>query len=271
MPTVLIFANRDLASNYFLNLLLPHLKAYTIHVFLSDSVGGKKKILPEALTYLNFFEQTLPNEILFPQLEAQNRPVEQLKFCTFGELSRKYGISITSMNDVQSSENLAFIAALKPDLALSVRYGKIFKEGFLQIPTRGTINLHSGLLPQYRGVLATFRALLNGDAEIGTTLHYIDDGNIDTGGIIGNAKINIDENACLLSHILRLYPASVDLVAETIHALLSDKPISTISQTHEQAAYYTFPNESELQAFRETGRTFVNPGLFSDFLDQYVV
>ena len=62
---------------------------------------------------------------------------------------------------------------VRADLLISIRFGMILGTEALGLPPRGVLNLHSGLLPQYRGVLATFRALLNGDAEIGCTLHWI--------------------------------------------------------------------------------------------------
>ena len=146
---LIIFTNRDLASNLFLNHLLPHVASNVVQIFLSDKVGKKTTTAPpKALQELKFLEQTLPNDILFPLLDAQNRSyTEGGKLLTFNELSRKYNIPIDSLNDVRTEESLSKIAALEPDLVLSVRYGKIFGSAFLKIPKLGTINLHSGKLP----------------------------------------------------------------------------------------------------------------------------
>ena len=136
---LLIFSNRDLASNYILNLLLPHLAPqHHISVFLSDKVG-KSTVAPKALRTLKFLEQELPMGILFPELDKQVRPNEG-QLLTFSELSRHYEVDITSCNDVKSEEQLQFFSSLAPDLVLSIRHGKIFGKSFLSIPKYGVIN-----------------------------------------------------------------------------------------------------------------------------------
>jgi methionyl-tRNA formyltransferase len=67
------------------------------------------------------------------------------------------------------------------------------------------INLHSGLLPNYRGVMATFWTLLNGDKQLVTSLHFIDDSTIDTGGIIANSTLLVQQDESYLWHVLSLY------------------------------------------------------------------
>ena len=248
---LIIFTNRDLASNLFLNHLLPHVASKVIQIFISDKVGKKTTTAPpKALQELKFLEQTLPNDILFPLLDAQNRSyTEGGKLLTFNELSQKYNISIDSLNDVRSEESLSKIAALEPDLVLSVRYGKIFGSAFLKIPKLGTINLHSGKLPEYRGVLPTFRALMNGDKTLFPTLHYIEDGTIDTGGIIGFSEVKVEQDKSLLWHILQLYPQSVSLVVSTIQQIAEGKKPLADVQDATDAAYFTFPTEEEINEF----------------------
>ena len=269
---LIIFTNRDIASNLFLNHVLRQIAPYVVHIFVSDKVGKTTTAdVPKELKDLKFFEQTLPNTIVFPLLDAQKRAnTEGGKLMTFNELSRFYDLPIESLNDVRSAESLAKIEALEPDLVLSVRYGKIFGNAFLKIPKRGVINLHSGRLPQYRGVLPTFRALMNGDTELYPTLHYIEDGTIDTGGIIGSVAVPVQDK-CLLGHILDLYPHSVALVASTIHQIAQgQKPLSD-EQPQSDAAYFTFPTHVEIDAFLEkTKREFVDVAEYMALLNQYV-
>jgi methionyl-tRNA formyltransferase len=271
---LIIFTNRDLASNYHLNLLLPHLHAQVIAIFVSDKVGKTNKTVeisvPEALRNLKFFEQTLPNEILFPQLDLQNRNLNCDKLLTFKELSKKYHIPITSLNEVQSSQTLDMIRGLKPDLIISVRYGKIFKEAFIKIPTHGILNLHSGKLPQYRGVLASFRALMNGDVLLQTTLHYIQDGKIDNGGIIGFSNLSVQKEKSLFWHILNLYPISISLLISTIQQIQKgEKPVVSI-QSEVDAQYFTFPNQTEIDIFIQKGYRFMDVSEYHDFIRQYL-
>ena len=264
-----IFTNRDLASNINLNLLLPHISDHVVHIFLSDKVGGKTGDSPKELNELKFFEQTMLNDIFFPQLDNQNRSFESC-YLTFNELSKKYNIPIQSLNEVKSVETLDFLRALQPDLVVSVRYGKIFGNEFLKIPKHGVINLHSGKLPQYRGVLAAFRALMNGDTEIGCTLHYIEDATIDTGGIIGFSKLAVDRNKSLFWHIMNLYPASITLITVAIDKILRGDVLKIQAQTDKNAQYFTFPTHEEVAQFKQLGWSFMEVGEYELLLRKYI-
>ena len=267
---LIIFTNRDLASNYNLNLLLPKLSKYVVQIFISDKVGGKITTPPKALRDLKFFEQELPNDLLFPQMDSNaSRELNDDKLLTFNELSIKYHVPIESLNDVRSAESLAMIADLAPDLVLSVRYGKIFGSEFLKIPKRGVINLHSGKLPNYRGVLAIFRALANGDTTVHGTLHYIENGMIDTGGIIGFSNLKVDKTRSLLSHILDIYPASTDLIVSTVESIANGERPRTHVQTTDEAAYFSFPTQADVEGFEAKGWAFVDVAAYSAFIRQY--
>lgn len=252
-----IYTNRDLPSNLMLNLVVPTLRqrGHDLQIFVSDKVGKTNAPPPpDPLRQLKFFEQALPNQIIFPSLEkAERQAATGDYFLTFNELSKNFDVPLESLNDVQSPEVLEKITALQPDLVLSVRFGKIFKDSFLKIPRLGVINLHSGLLPNYRGVLATFRALQNSDTTLFTTLHRIENAGIDTGRIIGYGQVEVQRERSLLWHILQLYPASAPLVLQTIEKILAGEPIETQPQPSEGAAYFTFPTAGELADFLAKG------------------
>jgi methionyl-tRNA formyltransferase len=174
------------------------------------------------------------------------------------------------LNEVKSAETLNYIRSLKPDLILSVRYGKIFGNDFLKIPTHGVINLHSGRLPQYRGVLAVFRALMNGDAEINATLHYIDDATIDTGTIIGFSKLKVDKTKSLFWHIMNLYPASLELLTSNIDKILRGGKIDTDSQKVADAQYFTFPTREEIAEFKRKGWSFMDVAEYEAVIKRFI-
>lgn len=271
---LLYFTNRDLASNVMLNYLLPLLHPYIQHIFISDKVGKPEPALrlrsvPQALQDLKFFEQILPNEFLFPQLDAQKRE-QRPRFQTFEALSQKFDIPITPLNDIKSEESLTMIRDLQPDLVLSIRYGRIFGDAFVQIPRLGVVNFHSGRLPNYRGVLAVFRALKNGDAAINGTLHYISDKTIDTGGIIGFSHLPVDPQRSLLWHILNLYPASADYVAAQVQAILQGEKPATLPQNEAESAYFTFPEAQEIEEFEAAGWKIVDAGEYAELVRGYL-
>lgn len=246
---ITVLANRDLASNLALNHLLPALRNHRLRVFLSEAVGGTTSPRPEDLEQLKFFEQTLFNELLFPLVDAAGRRGELLTFAALGAFTEQ---PIATLNRINSAESLAVLRAGEPDLILSIRYGGILREEAIVIPTLGVINLHSGRLPQYRGVLATFRALLAGETTLGTTLHYISDPGIDTGEIIATTELEVSPGRSMLWHVLALYPKACEKLVACVAELEAGRDLPTQPQG-EGGQYFSFPDENALAQFRARG------------------
>lgn len=252
---IVILANRDIASNLSLNLLLPPLsEKHRVWVFLSDAVGSNVQ-RPAALDELKFFEQTLFNELIFPQLDSAGRRGEWLTFNRLADLTEA---PIRSMNRINSPDNLKMLASLDPDLVLSIRYGGILREAAISLPRLGVINLHSGLLPDYRGVMATFRALLAGESVIGTTLHRISDPGIDTGAIIATTEMPVRPGASYLWHVMALYPTACEKLIACVAALAAGEEL-TVSPQDEGGQYFSFPEAQDLDQFHERGWRLLDP------------
>ncbi|GAB4223046.1 MAG: hypothetical protein Tsb005_16880 [Gammaproteobacteria bacterium] len=97
------------------------------------------------------------------------------------------------------------------DLLLVCRY-HLLPRTIFAAPKWGSVNVHSSLLPQYRGVHPVSWALINGETQTGVTLHVIDEG-IDTGGILYQAPTSIDphENIWCLTERLNQLSAQLCL------------------------------------------------------------
>lgn len=83
------------------------------------------------------------------------------------------------------------LRALEPDVIVVAAYGKLLPQALLDIPRIATINVHSSLLPQYRGAAPINWAVLNGDAETGVTIQYMA-AELDAGDILLAKKTSID-------------------------------------------------------------------------------
>lgn len=261
---ITVLANRDVASNLALNHLLPALHGeHSLRVYLSSHVGGDTEMAPQ-LKALKFFEQTLFNELLFPALGVGRG--ELLSFEGLGN----YSVApVEDLNRINSEESLAILAAGEPELVLSIRYGGILREQAIAIPSRGVINLHSGLLPDYRGVMATFRALLNGESQIGTTIHNITDPGIDTGDIIATTTLPVRPGKSYLWHVLALYPEACAILAECVQSLARGDDLPAQPQPT-GGNYYSFPDTAELQAFAEQGWTLYDAEEITTFAQAYI-
>ena len=88
------------------------------------------------------------------------------------------------------------IKEINPDLIVVVAYGKILPKEIIDIPKYGIINVHSSLLPKYRGASPIHSAILNGDTETGVSIMYIEEG-LDSGDVILKECCEITEDDTL--------------------------------------------------------------------------
>jgi len=107
------------------------------------------------------------------------------------------------------------LAALKPELIAVAAYGQILPKAILDLPRFGCLNVHTSLLPKYRGAAPIQTAILNGDAETGVTIMKMDVG-LDTGDILTQERTPLDaaDNSQTLHD--RLANIGADLLARTI-------------------------------------------------------
>jgi methionyl-tRNA formyltransferase len=263
---ICLLSNQDLASNFALNLLLPRLaEEHHTRVFLSSKVGGSQA-LPGELAQLAFFEQGLFNDLLFPALDRGN-PAGAL--LSFQQLSRYTSQPVSTLNRINSEGSLAVLGESRTDLILSLRYGGILREPAIALPQLGVINLHSGLLPDYRGVMATFRAMLNGEQEIGATLHYISDPGIDTGDIIDTTSLAVEPEHSYLWHVLQLYPEACERLFACVQQLDAGQSLDVRPQPA-GGNYFSFPTIDDLQAFHKRGLKLYDVGEITSFAQQYL-
>jgi len=262
---ITLLTNRDLASNFALNLLLPKLtRNHELHVFCSDRVGSRPAAT--GLAAASFYELTLPLELLFPLIDAQPKHGELL---TFRSLNQFLVEPVANLNQPNSIEGLGALAATEPDLVVSIRYGCILGADALSIPTKGVLNLHSGRLPEYRGVMATFRAMLAGDHKLYSTLHWIDDATIDTGRIISIQSHDRDPEQCYLANIIGLYPAGCAAILEVLNAFEAGLEPNTCPP-EQPGPYYSFPDRGSLEAFTKAGHQWAKPKFVTALLSRYL-
>ena len=134
------------------------------------------------------------------------------------ERALELGLSVYQPAKMRDGEALGILRELKPDLIAVAAYGKILPVDILELPRLGCVNVHSSLLPRYRGAAPINWAILNGDDETGVTIMCMAEG-MDTGDILAQAKtpIDINENAAQLFD--RLAQMGGPLLVETVRAL----------------------------------------------------
>lgn len=167
----------------------------------------------------------------------------------------KYNIEeiILPNNNLNSSDSVNFIKEFKPDLIISISSNQIFKKGLLKLPKYGCINLHTALLPKYKGLMPTFWALKNNESEIGVSVFFMDEG-IDTGGIIIQEIIPIEPCDTLETLINKTKKVGMDAIIDSINRIKSVN-VNTFKATG-NGTYYTFPTRKDVKEFLNDGKKF---------------
>lgn len=130
---------------------------------------------------------------------------------------------------------LAIVQELQPELIVVAAYGRILPEEILQAAPYGAINVHSSILPKYRGAAPINWAILNGETVTGDTIMYMAK-ELDAGDIIRCAEtaIDPDEDAQALTARLAELGAKtlVDVVADMSRGIVTRTP-----QDHSRSTY----------------------------------
>ncbi len=170
---------------------------------------------------------TQPDRPKGRDLKLQPSPVKQLALSA--------GVRVLQPVKARDEDFVAALRVLQPDLIAVAAFGQILPKSILDLPRLGCLNVHTSLLPKYRGAAPIQAALLHGETETGITIMQMDVG-LDTGAILTQRKTPIadDDNAATLHD--RLAQLGAELLVATIKDLAAGK-IQPQPQQHELATH----------------------------------
>jgi len=252
---IILLANQDYVSHKALITLTSALRSHSCQVLLSPRVGPAKEALDPALVALSRFDsQQLENDLKSHSKEPEGNMGSDLS----AALSHSYGVPVYPVESINRAKGLQLVQQFQPDLILSIRFGFILNTAVIAIPRCGVINLHSGLLPEYKGIMATFWAMLDGCSSYGSTLHYIDDKRIDSGPIIERLEYKLDLNRSYFDNLLVLYTSGVTGMIQAVRAIDEGGSPRTW-QPIGVGNYFSVPKKSDVQQFLDLGLRLFDP------------
>ena len=136
-------------------------------------------------------------------------------------------ILVKHFNDINNTESQEFLRGLSPELGIALA-APILKKELFTIPRLGTINLHKGRLPDYRGMPPAFWELKNNESEIGCTVHKVDAG-LDSGDILLETTLPVHQYSTVRGMQMRLHRLGIGMVCEAV-ALILNKTSTPKSQ-----------------------------------------
>ncbi len=131
------------------------------------------------------------------------------------------------------AEALEFLRQARPDVMVIVAFGQILPREFFARPRFGSLNVHTSLLPRYRGAAPVVHAILNGEKETGVTIMKLDEG-MDTGDVLAQSTTPIGPDVTSGDLERQLSRQGVELLLGTLPSYLSGE-LQARPQDHEQA------------------------------------
>jgi len=172
---------------------------------------------------------------VFTQPDKPKNRGHKLAFSPVKEYALTVGLPVYQPVKMRDGEALRLVEELAPELIVVAAYGRILPEDILNTPPYGSINVHSSILPKYRGAAPINWAILNGDSVTGVTIMYMAK-ELDAGDVIlcRETAIDPDEDAQTLT--MRLAVLGADALAEAVERLHDGTAVRT-PQDHSAYTY----------------------------------
>lgn len=137
---------------------------------------------------------------------------------TLSALQSCANVRLERVHDLHAESTLAMVKEFEPDLGLSLA-APILRQTLFSIPRLGTLNLHKGKLPDYRGMPPAFWELWNDETSVGCSVHWVDD-KLDTGSVIKQSTVEREQYSTVRGLQLALDELGVVLMGDAVAAAL---------------------------------------------------
>lgn len=138
-------------------------------------------------------------------------------------LLRSPNIKFSTYENINSTEAIHAARAFGPDIGLSLA-APILNRRIFNIPALGTLNLHKGRVPEYRGMPPAFWELWNGEASVGCTVHWVE-ARLDAGAVALSSEIACQKYSTMKGLQLRLDELGNDLMGKAVAMINEGKTL----------------------------------------------
>ena len=216
-------------------------------VFDPSPLGKKVGIASRAKELLRVFGPAYFLRYAARFAAARARPSRRVS-----NILRNYGVrEVRMVENVNAPASIETVRAMKPDLLVSVAGNQIFRAALLEVAPRGCLNVHSALLPKYRGLMPTFWVMKNGEKETGVSVFLVD-GGIDSGPIVVQKRVPITTDR-LEDLIRETKVIGMDAVWEAVEKVRRGR-LKLIPNPDTEKTYFSFPTKDDVRAFRAAGK-----------------
>jgi methionyl-tRNA formyltransferase len=150
---------------------------------------------------------TQPDKPVGRQLKLAPSPVKEEAF--------RLHLNIFQPQKIGAAASIAQLRYLQPDLIAVAAYGQILPKEVLDLPRYGCLNLHTSLLPKYRGASPIHSAIAAGEKQSGVTIMWMDEG-LDTGDILVQEAVTLRRHETAQSLHDRLAKIGANLLLKSL-------------------------------------------------------
>lgn len=172
---------------------------------------------------------------VFTQPDKPKNRGMKMVFSPVKEYALSREIPVYQPLKMRDGEALSIVQQLQPELIVVAAYGRILPEEILNAPKYGSINVHSSVLPQYRGCAPINWAILDGLDETGVSIMYMAK-ELDAGDVLKTVITAIDINETAQELTLRLAELGAAALSETVNELAAGTAVR-VPQDHEKHTY----------------------------------
>ncbi|AOE50157.1 methionyl-tRNA formyltransferase [Kangiella sediminilitoris] len=171
-----------------------------------------------------------------------------------GHILQKHEIPRVDLEQsINSQVSLQTIRSYQPDLLISIAGNEIFKKPLIELAPEGCLNLHTALLPKYRGLMPSFWVLKNQEVSTGVSVFFVDEG-IDSGPILVQKEILLE--GMTQERLIKVSKKiGMDAIIEAVEKIQKGD-VSTIPNNDVDMSYYRFPTKEDVREFKSIGARF---------------
>ncbi|MBU1992316.1 MAG: formyltransferase family protein [Patescibacteria group bacterium] len=170
------------------------------------------------------------------------------------EIAKKYKIPLYKVENINSESSIRIIKKLKPDLIISNHFDQVLKRKVLDIPMKGSINFHPGVLPKYRGIFPNVWSMVNKEKVSGFTIHFITEA-IDKGKVLALGTFKIRKNDTATDLWMKSAKKGLPALNKVLRSIKKGK-FKEIKIKNPKGTYYSFPTKEAVHKFNKYGRKF---------------
>jgi methionyl-tRNA formyltransferase len=145
------------------------------------------------------------------------------------------GLQVLQPEKVSSQDSIDELRGLEPDVLIVAAYGQILRQALLDVPKRGSLNVHASLLPRHRGASPVAAAILAGDKTTGVTIMEMVRA-LDAGPVVAQAEEPISDFDTTGTLEPRLAASGARLLAEVLEPW-TERRMVAVNQVDSLATY----------------------------------